>query len=254
MSARTYAPMAIIGAALALTGVATAQLKIKKPSPGTGTEIKKDGAFRLVKTTKIANVVAATCPSKTTLIGGGCQGVGGDALLTSAPQGASWICQFAPRSPALRKTAFAICGPRPGGYQVVASAREANVAWADCPSGKTLIGGGCNTVGGDGLLASRPVGNTWTCQGKPRPTPLRKEAEAICADRPAGYQVVTASRTANVVSVSCPAGKRLIDGGCHGTGGDAILVSMPRNDTWLCTFKPRATPMSKTATAVCVSR
>jgi hypothetical protein len=253
MKKRAYIHFAIIAAVVAVSGVAAAQLKIKKTLT-SGTRITADGVYRLVKTWKVADVVAATCPSGTTLLGGGCQGVGGDALITGAPQGNTWICQFAPRKTPLKKTAYAICGPRPGGYQAVASAREANLAWANCPSGKTLIGGGCNTVGTGGLIASRPVGNTWTCQGKPQPTPLRKEAEAICADRPTGYQTVTATKTADVVSVTCPAGKKLVSGGCHGVGGDAIVVSMPQNDTWLCTFKPRTTPLAKTASAVCVSR
>lgn len=131
---------------------------------------------------------------------------------------------------------------------------DANAVSVACPGGKTLLGGGCNTVGGDGLLSSWPVPDSWVCQGKPRAVPLHKEAEAICADRPNGWDVVTATKAANCVTVSCPAGKKLISGGCQGVGGDPIVLSMPQNDTWICSFKPRTNPLSKTATAICVAR
>jgi len=242
MTTRAYLQLAVIVcAAVAVNGVPSAQAK--KFKPPTGTQIRRDGVYRLVKTKKTANVVAAACPKGTTLLGGGCQGVGGDPLVSTAPQGASGICQFAPRKPPLQKTVFAICGPRPGGYQVVAAAREANLAWVDCPSGKTLIGGGCNTVGGDGLLASRPVGNTWTCQGKPRATPLRKEAEAICADRPSGHQIVTSTRAGRAPPAAAAP-----------RGAEGPSPRKPRVRPLFARKSHMTTPLSKTATAVCVSR
>ncbi len=220
----------------------------------TSTEYDRDGDYVTAKRSRDDNYVAVDCPTDKTLIGGGCQGVGGDGILASRPQGNTWICQFEPRDAPLTKTAYAMCASRPDGYQVVT--RSAAALWADatCPAPKTVYSGGCSGTGGDAILAARPVGATWLCQFEPRAEPLTKEARSICAARPPGYQTVVNSRNADVVSAACPGTKRLIAGGCHGTGGDAVTVSMPQGNAWICLFKPRANAMQKTATAICIDR
>lgn len=70
---------------------------------------------------------------------------------------------------------------RDDGKVVEKSAAE-NVVHAACPDGRTLIAGGCRGVGGDALIASNPVGDTWVCQFTPRERPLEKTAMAICSD------------------------------------------------------------------------
>ncbi len=229
---------------------------LKKKARGTAsgkTEYRERGDYVTAKRTKVADYVSVDCPERKVLIAGGCQGVGGDGILMSKPQGNSWICQFEPRRTPLEKTAFAICSTRPEGYRTLVQNASANLVYSNCESGRTLISGGCSGVGGDAVLASKPNGDTWICQFEPRSSPLNKEAKSICASRPGGYQTVTRSARENLVNVSCPTGKQLISGGCSGVGGDALLLSMPQGNTWICSFKPRTTPLQKTATAVCVN-
>jgi hypothetical protein len=236
----------------------------KRPTPTTGTMLKPTstkqtstsvrGAYTYVTTSQVKDYASAACPSTLVLLGGGCSGVGGDGLITSRPSGNTWICSFKPRPTPLRKTAYAICGARPAGHALVSANRTANYASINCPGAKMPLGGGCGGVGGDAAIACRPAGRAWLAQFAPRATPLRKEAHAICADRPAGYAAVQHTATANVASATCPSGKILIGGGCHGVGGDAILASRPSGDTWICQFSPRTTPLSKTATVLCASR
>jgi hypothetical protein len=216
-------------------------------------QVSDDGAAggSVVQRSATANLVSVDCPAGKTLITGGCRGVGGDGILASNPSGNSWICQFEPREAPLEKTAYAICRDRPAGYQTVSSSARANLAHTDCPSGKTLIGGGCRGVGGDPLIASNPTGNSWVCQFRPREVPLEKSAFAICAERPAGYQTVTNSAAANLAHAECPGSKTLIGGGCRGVGGDPLIATHPTGNTWVCQFKPRERPLRKTAQVTC---
>lgn len=227
---------------------------VVKPTSTKQTSTTVSHGYTFVTTSQVKDYAGANCPSGLVLLGGGCSGVGADGVITSRPSGNSWLCSFKPRPSPLRKTAHAICGARPAGYAVVSARRTATYASVNCPGAKVPLGGGCGGLGGDAVIATRPAGASWICQFTPRATPLRKEAFAICADRPAGYATVQQAAVRDLAAASCPANKALIGGGCHGVGGDAALATRPGGATWICQFSPRATPLSKTATAICVNR
>ncbi|MFC1741898.1 FecR domain-containing protein [Nanoarchaeota archaeon] len=197
------------------------------------------------------NLVAVDCPAGAVIISGGCRGVGDEGILASTIVGNSWLCLFEPKSDPGKKTASAVCSERPSGYETVSYSASEDWVSADCPDGKTLLGGGCRGAGGDAIVVSGPQDNTWVCRFQPRTDPLGKTASAICAWRPVGYETVSYSGSDNRVSVDCPDGKTLVGGGCHGVGGDSLLAAGPQATAWACRFAPRESPLEKTARALC---
>ncbi len=168
--------------------------------------------------------VGATCPTGSTLLGGGCTGghetATGDAFLISGgilpddPQ--TWYCSWhAPGNGSISSSATAICLNAPGPdavtgapvapevfehvfVQETLAANNTRIVDATCDPGDTLIAGGCHVEDADVAFAdlrltrstllppqdNRP--NTWHCAwGNPTNATPRVVATATCL-KPAG--------------------------------------------------------------------
>lgn len=63
-----------------------------------------------------------------------------------------------------------------------------------------------------------------------------------------GYQIVT-----GFDSATCPAGKRVIAGGCRISGDAEVRGSYPSNNSWVCTVGDQSGFISLTSYAICVN-
>ena len=153
----------------------------------------------------------------------------------------------------------------------VTSARDgSNVksVTASCPPGKRVIGAGTEFEPGgavvlQGMLAS--PGSVVATAAESRQQPIwSMKSHAFCADRPAGYQIVSATSPTNgsspkSITASCPPGRRVIGTGAEISGGDgrvALDELRPRTDTVTATADNLGDfdqPWSVTAQAICAT-
>jgi len=212
-------------------------------------------SVKIVGTTNsgAGNYASVKCPAGWKTLGGGCSDDFTSTTLMSTQPGGDdgWSCEFTQQPGSL--SAYAMCGCR-NIISVGNTASTGNVLTATCPSGKVVIGGGCSDhYTSTTIQSSIPNGNNgWTCRFRTNPGSLAVIAYCVDpADSP-GLQTVTATTTtSNVVGVTCPAGKKVIGGGCGDNRGlTSINTSMPSStNTWGCGFT--ATTGSLTAYALC---
>ncbi len=145
---------------------------------------------------------------------------------------------------AARHSPAAISAHQPPGYEIIASGAGAppgafnSGAFATCPAGTVVWGGGVAFLGspdanltvntsnpnGSGGWAAR-VNNTGT-------TEAQFEVDAICANKPKGYQIVSStvdnpSNTQSHSTATCPSPNVLLGGGTLSTADQvgAVLTS-----------------------------
>ena len=193
------------------------------------------------------NVVTASCPAGSKVLGGGCRDdLAGTLLRTSAPQGdTAWTCEFQSNPGSL--SAWAQCDALPAdgckGHQIVTSTTTTtNVGLARCPGTKRVIGGGCrdnlsNTV----LESSYPwEGNAWVCiwewLGQPS---LNVTTYAVCGEGSLDVQLATRVEPVNnVATLQCPGAKKIVSGGCSEDFTTSHLRSGQPvgNNAWQCAW------------------
>jgi hypothetical protein len=199
------------------------------------------------------NVAYLKCPTGKKVLTGGCSDdLTSTALMSTRPWGDDgWACDFKTQPGSL--TAHAVCGCR-NVVSVRSTVGTGNVVTATCPSGKVVVGGGCSDdLTSTTLQSSTPNGSSgWTCRFQTNPGSLTATAFCVEPTESPGLQTVTiTTTTSNVASVKCPAGKKVIGGGCRDDRAATVLQStMPwSTDGWNCNFK--AVTGSLTAYALC---
>jgi hypothetical protein len=110
------------------------------------------------------------------------------------------------------------------------SSATAQTAVAKCPVNTVVIGGGGDLTDGGAsvrIVRSGPMNNDWVVAAREVSAGYlgtwSVRAWAVCAKKPKGYVVVSAKQdftTSGVLSVSCPAGKKVL-----GVGGAASLAN-----------------------------
>jgi hypothetical protein len=246
----------------------------------------------------------AQCPAGTVVLGGGADVVGAGSvnhdtdLQESTPgtnsAGYLWLATVSNAS-ANNYTLgiWAVCGAAPSGYQIVRGidvTLPKKVTYDDsvsCPSGEVVLAGGVSVVGeGTGefgimIRQSAPGTNsdqtdsdgTWWLAdfANMNVNPHTIEEDAVCADPPAGYQIVHTTFTlpfgygTNFVrnAAACPAGKVVLGGGASAKGAYAdsetgMQESAPGTASggslWLAASDNfSSTPYTLSIWAVCVS-
>jgi hypothetical protein len=156
----------------------------------------------------------------------------------------SAIATAAAASPAAaaRHSPAAIRATQPPGYQIVSSglvnappSTSSAAAFATCPAGTVVWGGGVafNGFPGAGLSVntSSPNGSSgwegWV--NNTGTTTAQFSADAICADKPAGYKIVSREvgsppGTQSHATATCPAPDVLLGGGALSTTDEAAAV------------------------------
>jgi hypothetical protein len=174
------------------------------------------------------------CPPGTVQLGGGAAFTGGipaagQNINSSAPISGGWFARFNnanARSADLRVDA--ICAARPKGYtevitQVTSPANVLTSARAVCPAGKVVLGGGASTSAASvtaTLTSAWPAFQTryraslWNGSGRD----AQLTVYALCARKPAGYTIVSATGhgrgpAVQVGAAQCPDGTALLGGG-----------------------------------------
>jgi hypothetical protein len=208
-----------------------------------------------------SNVLTVACPAGTSVIGGGCNDFfTSTRLRTSAPNGQGWLCvweDFQVNGIPLGFGAHAYClaGNVDVGLQKVNTttfSATSNAQWSTCPAGKRVIGGGCNDLFTSTYLRTTVPFNSsiWLCEwehAQINGIPLGFSTDAFCINDyiDIGLQTVitqTFAATSNVQWASCPAGKRLLGGGCYDFFTSTRLrtaapYNAPTPETWLCTWE-----------------
>ena len=148
-------------------------------------------------------------------------------------------------------------------------AATSNVLTVACPAGTSVIGGGCNDFyTSTRLRTSAPNGQGWLCVWEDfqvNNTPLGFGAHAYClaGNVDVGLQKVnttTFSATTNVQTATCPAGKRVIGGGCNDLFTSTYLrttVPVPSSSTtWRCDWEHsqiNGIPLGFSTDAFCIN-
>jgi len=205
-------------------------------------------------TAATTNWLLVTCPAGNKVISGGCDDLYTSTLLrTSAPYGEGWLCIWQDASVngiplGFSAHAFCLAGNVDVGLTKVSTttfSASTNVQLASCPTGKRLVGGGCNDFyTSTHLRTIAPYTNKdWLCIFEDY-VGLGFGTDAFCIDEylDVGLQTVvtqTFSATTNVQVATCPAGKRLLGGGCNDFYTSTRLrTSAPYDDhRWLCVFE-----------------
>ncbi|HEX4959440.1 MAG TPA: hypothetical protein VF173_01280 [Thermoanaerobaculia bacterium] len=221
------------------------------------------GPFRsqiVRNTAATGNTVSVSCPTGLKVLGGGCSDDStGTRLHSSAPQGdSSWSCSFERNPGSL--TAWAECAALPAdgckGYQIFSGTLiKGDFAAISCRGDNIVLGGGCRDDTNNAVLVSSfPTANqAWVCTWQSGNGHFT--AFAICGKSINHVQVNSKTeRMNNVASVQCPAGKKIVSGGCSGrddlVNSAAAETSQPWNDNgWTCTWA--ANPGSLTVYAIC---
>ncbi len=142
-----------------------------------------------------------------------------------------------------------------------------NVLTVACPAGTKVIGGGCNDYYTSTLLrTSAPNGEGWLCVWQDYQVngiPLGFGAHAFClaGDVDLGLQKVnttTFAATSNGLLVSCPAGKRVVGGGCNDLFTSTELrTTVPYSNTqWYCEWEDAQVggiPLGFSTDAFCIN-
>ncbi|MEU3320712.1 hypothetical protein [Streptomyces sp. NPDC006785] len=162
------------------------------------------------------------------------------------------------------------------GYQIV-DVPSANISNGDsreiaCPSGKVVVGGGAEARGPSATLrfsvpipAQKVPYYSWTASGRSlAENTVGLSVNAICADRPSGYEIVevpvTQTSNPNRLTVTCPQGKTVLSGGPGGYNTAVVSASRPEfidsanGYRWVTSVREpsRSTAISNAA-AVCVN-
>ncbi len=206
-----------------------------------------------------ATSFAVSCPAGTLVVGGGCSDDFTSTILrSSAPQGNNaWSCSYESNPGSL--TAWALCEDVPvdncRGYEIVnTTTTTSNVAFLKCPNDKIVLGGGCrDNTNSSPLQSTYPWGDDgWVCNWQNVTGSLT--AYAICggANLDTGLAATTHTETfSNVSFVQCPAGKKVVSGGCSDDfTSTTAQSSFPWNDNgWICNWTKN--PGSLTVYALC---
>lgn len=186
-----------------------------------------------------------SCPAGKKVVGGGCQDdFTSTKLRTSAPVGdTAWSCTFETNPGSL--TGYALCDDVPVdncyGYEIVSTTTTtSNVAFLKCPANKVVLGGGCrDNLNSTILQSTYPWDDDgWVCNW----TGLGNlTAYAICgsAGLDNGRTINRVTETvSNVAFTACPAGKKIVSGGCQDDFTSTELESSyPWNDNgWVCNW------------------
>ena len=193
-----------------------------------------------------SNVSFLKCPAGQKVLSGGCtDDFTSTSLMTTRPWGDDgWTCDFKTQPGSL--TSWAVCESSADTScrgvttvrNTVSSGTTVSVA---CPSTQQVIGGGCSDdFTSTDLRTSMPSGNGWSCRFVTNPGSLT--AYALCAAPAPGATIQTVSLTqtsSNVSFIKCPAGKRVLGGGCRDDLGTTLLQSTYPwlNDGWVCNFQ-----------------
>ncbi len=216
-----------------------------------------------------------TCPTGTVPLGGG---VAGSAftdmsLNTSVPLPNGWEARVNnPDSPTGFLAIDVICAKKPAGYTVAFATADnppgaRSVATAMCPANTVVLSGGVLSTSdkvGARVLSAWPVNSTTfrAVELNATATDERLTAEAVCARKPAGYVIARqafteAPNTLDIGGATCPAGKSVLGGGIHVTGGDttALVHSSINNRTtgWSVNVTTGGVPLGLAFSAICVA-
>jgi hypothetical protein len=214
-------------------------------------------------------VLTATCPAGTRVVGGGCDDFfTSTRLRTSAPSGTStWRCQWEnfqingiPLG--FGASAFCLANNVDIGLQTVTTTSTNPVQIATCPAGKQAVGGGCNDLGAATFLRTTipDQTNRWRCEWQSgSASGFTTTTYCINNYLDVGFQTVktqTFSATTNVQTATCPAGKKLVGGGCSDFFTSTRLRSSAPSGTatWRCTwedFQVNGVPLGFGTTALC---
>ncbi len=137
-----------------------------------------------------------------------------------------------------------------------------NVLTVACPANTKVIGGGCNDFYTSTLLrTSAPNGEGWLCVWEDY-AGLGFAAHAFClaGNANVGLQAVTTTTfaaTSNGQVATCPAGKRIIGGGCNDLFTSTELrTTVPASNTqWYCEWEDAQVggiPLGFSTTAFCM--
>jgi hypothetical protein len=216
-----------------------------------------------------------TCPTGTVPLGGG---VAGNAftdmsLNTSGPLPNGWEARVNnPDSPTGFLALDVICAKKPKGYTVAFATADnppgaRSVATATCPANTVVLSGGVLSTSdrvGARVLGAWPVNSTTFRAAELNATASdeRLTAEAVCASKPTGYVVARqafteAPNTLDIGGASCPAGKSVLGGGIHITGGDttAFVHSSVNNQKtgWSVNVTTGSLPLGLAFSAICAA-
>lgn len=114
-----------------------------------------------------------------------------------------------------------------------------------CPSGEVPVGGGVSCYGAT-VTATYPTASGWqtSCRGS-----ANAVSTVVCSERLPGYQVVKKTGTRSAMA-DCPAGKRIVAGGCECTANVSLKEhNKAVGDGWYCSC---ATSSMTTAYAICI--
>lgn len=135
-----------------------------------------------------------------------------------------------------------------------------NVVTVSCPAGTRVVGGGCNDhFTSTRLRTSAASGTTaWRCGWESfqvNGTPLSFGATAFCLANnvDVGLQTVTTTSGSSAQSATCPAGKRVVGGGCDNLGASSYLrTNIPdQTNRWRCGWQG-GSASGFTTTAYCI--
>jgi len=196
--------------------------------------------------TGASNVSFLKCPAGQKVLSGGCSDdFTSTSLMSTRPwNDDGWICEFKTQPGSL--TSWALCESAVdtacrGVTNVRNTISTGTTVSVACPAASQVIGGGCSDdFTSTNLRTSMPSGNGWSCQFVTNPGSL--SAYAFCATPASGATVQTVSLTqtaSNVAFIKCPAGKRVLGGGCQDVLGSTLLESTYpwANDGWICNFQ-----------------
>jgi hypothetical protein len=164
-------------------------------------------------------------------------GIATAALLSAVASAAA-----APPAAAARHSPAAISASQPPGYQVVSSGlvnaphgTSSSGGFATCPAGTVVWGGGVAFSHANGpsltVNTSSPNGSSgwegWV--NNTGDTTLQFSVDAICADKPTGYKIVSREvssppNTQSHATAACPAPDALLGGGALATADQAADV------------------------------
>ena len=232
---------AILTARVAVASLAAFAALTAVPSPATAVP----GLVRVFATTVSDSTASkealAQCPEGTRVLGGGgtINGGGTNVHFTrlqpfgNTNQFAAGAMEHGFYTPQWSVTAYAICGAQPAGLAYVSfsvGGPEAHKdATVDCPAGSTALSYGARVLGSTGHVFIDAFGPKAGLNGAKASATEDEHGDAdwtfwvfaVCANPVPGWEVVWANApfdsTADVVTVSCPTGKRV-----HGLGSTIV--------------------------------
>ncbi len=223
-------------------------------------------------TSTTTNAPFARCNAGFKAIGGGCSDdftstrMRSGFLVTSPPfafEGFACVHETNPGS----LTATAICITDPGDLGLVrptSTTGATNSPFVNCPAGKKVIGGGCSDDFTSTLLRStfpftNPpfAGEGWACLHDVNPGSLTVQAACIDAAEAAGLTRVSETLAVpGVPHAICPAGQKILAGGCSDDFvGTFLRSTFPTqsppfvDEGWACIFE--GFPGSLSAVGLC---